>query len=354
MTTRPGFALLYAVFMVMALSVVGLSVMATGTRETMIAIAVERQAQARARAEAAALAAIGQWSTRALSILPVDPSRDSVLPSAVPGAQVTVLRLDTTLYLLRAEAVDPLDTTAPEGARARAALIVRTLSPTVLHATVPATITATRRVELGGGQVLEDNSCAEVRSGALGEGAGVLAPEVHMGAGSMVEGEPAVLRASPPPPAAPDPFAGSLAAALADVRPVRSVVTPGPVAEEGRCVAGGRNWGAVEPSHPCHTLLPFIHRVGPLTMTGGEGRGVLVVEGDAHLTAGAQFHGILVVHGRLLLDGGATVRGAVRARSVALREAEVLRDGCALSDAIAAPVLDQAFGAPGRWWVPVF
>lgn len=356
MSPRPGFALLYAMFMIMALSVVGLGLMATATRETTVATAVERQLRARARAEAGALHAIGRWSTRTRSEYDLDPSLDLPLPSAIPGAAVTVTRLDSTLYLLRAEAVDPLDASLPGRTTARAALLVRTLSPSALAAAFPAAITATVSVDIDGGAVRGAGPCGGGGGGASteGSGPGVLAPDVVVGSTAAVDGEPPVARSPAPPPPAPDPFAAPLAGAIATAVPERSVITPAPSSVGGECLPETGNWGSVDPLHVCHALLPFIHHTGQLTAMGGEGRGILVVDGDAHLTGGIDFHGLIVVRGRLLLDGGASVRGAIRARSVIARDADVERNDCVASAALQAPALDRAFRAPDRWWVPVF
>ncbi len=352
MRSRQGFALLYALFMVMALSVVGLGLMATGTRETLIAAGVEGQLRARATAEAAALEAVGRWSTRAWADLAVDPAFDTVVQTPIPGATVTVARLDTTFYLLRAEGVDRTAAGREPVASARVALLVRTLDPATLAAAFPAALTATTSIDVRGGAVHGGESCP--RPGGATSAPAALAPHITVDPAARVYGDPPVSRSAAPLPPAPDPFAPALAPALATVAPDGSVVTPGPLASGGRCTPGPRNWGSTDPAHPCYTHLPFVHHTGRLTMVGGEGRGILVVDGDAHLTADARFHGLLIVHGRLHLDGGARVAGAIRARTIISQEAEIRHDGCAIHAALLAPSLDRAFRSPGRWWVAAF
>ncbi|MFN2316079.1 MAG: hypothetical protein ABR602_05290, partial [Gemmatimonadales bacterium] len=120
------------------------------------------------------------------------------------------------------------------------------------------------------------------------------------------------------------------------------------------CMVDSRNWGSPDPAHPCHTTRPFIHVAGSVTMTGGEGHGILVVEGDARLTAGAHFAGLIVVRGQLVIEDGSRVHGAVRAERVQVLGGHVERDGCILHNVLRAPSLDRAFRPQGRWWVPVF
>lgn len=353
MRARAGFALLYALFMVMALSLVGLGIMALGVRESAIAGVLERHAAAHAGVEAAALRVLARWSTRSYSTLSIGLRRelpgDSAFPAAAAGAAAAaVVRLDTTLYLVTAEAAS----TGRAGVRARAGMLVRTLSPASLTTTFPAALTATASVEVRGGSVRGESSCD---SGAPGGAVpGIIAPRVAVGPGVDVSGEPPALEAPAPLPAEPDPFSPELTPVLADlVYPLTSAV-PMPGTALGRCEITPENWGAVEPDHPCHTLLPFIHVPGSISIVGGEGRGLLVVDGDAHLTDGARFHGIVLVRGTLVLDGRSRIAGAARSDTAFILDGDVLRDDCAIEASLSAPALDQAFRPPGRWWVPLF
>lgn len=361
MSQREGFALLYALFMVMALSLIGLGVMATGVRESAIAGALERHGRARARAEGAALEAVARWSTRSHSLEAVGSERELPLSPAWAGTAVAVTRLDSTLYLLRADAREPpaAHATGPltPVARARAGLLVRTLSPAALGAAFPAALTATRLIELTGGRVSGESSCQPPGRTAPAQGApapAALAPEVVVRPEAEVTGTPAVSESTPPAALEPDPFSLELAPAVADLVYTRTSVIPRPVVTAGLCAADDRNWGAIDPAHPCHTLLPFIHATRSLRIIGGQGRGVLVVDGDAHFTDGARFEGVLLVRGRLILDGESRIEGAVRAGTALILNGQVRRNDCAIAAALSAPALDRAFRPPGRWWIPVF
>jgi hypothetical protein len=86
---------------------------------------------------------------------------------------------------------------------------------------------------------------------------------------------------------------------------------PGPVESLGECVAAEPwNWG--DPDHPwraCGSFLPLRGFRGDLRMAGGGGQGVLVVDGNLELSAGARFRGLVLVQGTLRVAGGAELVG---------------------------------------------
>lgn len=63
---------------------------------------------------------------------------------------------------------------------------------------------------------------------------------------------------------------------------------------------------------------PAVHAVGDITVIGGRGTGILLVDGDAVVAGGATLTGLLLVRGRLEFRGtGGQIIGAARAESVA-------------------------------------
>jgi hypothetical protein len=322
-----------------------LGLLAAGTHERIVAAAMIRKAQGERQAEAAVAAALREWSTRAVAAMQVgDP------PRTLPPGSATATRVDSGLYLVRAEARVP----GSSGAVVRTAgALVRTL-PSPASA-LPGAITAATRVTVEGGHI--DGAPGDTTgTGVGGEGGGapgVLAPDVEVRGAAAVTGAPPVKRALPPPPPDPDPLAPPLAEGIADLRPAERTVTPGPVSSAGECVPGPGNWGAAAPDHPCHGLLPMVFVDHDLTLAGGVASGILVVQGDLRIIDGAVLEGVVVVHGQLEISGG-TIRGAVRARSVLLVDGAVIRDDLALSRALAAPALDRPFRPLARWWVPEF
>lgn len=335
---RAGFALLFAVLLVMALTVAALGVLVVGVRESAVAGAAVRKARAERGAEAAAIHVVETWSTRTLADLAIGETRR--LP--VPGdAELTVERVDSGLFLVHgAERV-----AGPHGpAIAHAGLLVRVLHPGRLRALFPAALVADSATVIGG-TVDGVDSCGP-------SAPGVMAGRVSVGPGSSVTGDPPTQLATPPA-FDPDPFGPALAGELATVRYPDLTAAPRPLVAGGECVADRLNWGSPDSGHPCHALRPLI-AASDLTVTGGSGHGLLVVDGDLTITGGARFHGIVAVHGHLRVEGGSTVRGAVRAISAVIRDGAVVRDGCVLTPALSAPALDRGFRPPSRWWIPVF
>ncbi|MDX1495749.1 MAG: hypothetical protein R3253_16890, partial [Longimicrobiales bacterium] len=91
-----------------------------------------------------------------------------------------------------------------------------------------------------------------------------------------------------------------------------SSATPGPLEAGAGCdVTDVWNWGdPVRPYRPCGGHRPLLSRVGDLTVAGGEGQGVLVVDGDV-VMAGTRFHGVVVASGRVELRNASVVEGRV-------------------------------------------
>jgi hypothetical protein len=345
MTRRPGFALIYALLTTMALSLVALGIMARGTAEAEIASAIAVQARARAAAEATALDLAEAWSTGAYLALPAGATVPAATAPLEGAATATVTRLDSALFLLRVESIVERGRLAPT--IAVAGLLVRILYPPALLAPFSAALTAIDRADVYGGEVNGEDPCGDTVPG-------IGAPIASVGPAAHVTGDPPVLLEPAAAPHAPDPLASPAAAALATLALGAGTHIPRPLAGPDGCIEDDRNWGALAPDHPCHGLLPLIHADGPVTIAGGEGRGVLVVNGNARFQDASRFSGVVVVHGTLFVQDGSRLRGAVRAEKVVLLDGSIRRDHCEISPALAAPALDRAFRPPGRWWVPVF
>lgn len=109
----------------------------------------------------------------------------------------------------------------------------------------------------------------------------------------------------------------------------------------------------------CSSYYPVIYSNGNLSVTGGVGQGMLLVNGDLSVAGGFQFFGIVIVTGHLKTTGtGGHFTGGVLAQNVDLEQNTVLGNAvityssCASSyamKAIASPVL-----TPGRSWVDLY
>jgi len=116
--------------------------------------------------------------------------------------------------------------------------------------------------------------------------------------------------------------------------------TPGPVIDAtGTCDANApANFGdplrVLGPSSPCAAFFPVVHAEGDLRLSGGAGQGMLVVDGNLTLLAGARFTGVLLVRGSARFEDGAHLDGIVLADRVSLASASEIRySACAVEDA---------------------
>lgn len=337
---RHGYALVYSFLLLLALSMIGMGVVAMGSREKMVAAALERRAQASSLARAGIAATLEDWSTRRYSRLAVG---EDTTAASLPGATVQVARLDTGLYVVGSVWAGAPDGPPPHQVSGRAAVLVRTFDPVRLASLFPAAATAANAT-LHSGTIQGVDSCGH-------DAPGLQAPSLDLAPAVIVAGDPPIHSAPPPPTVEPDPF-GPLAARLASGP--RTGSEPRPLAVGGRCQPDDRNWGSTDPSNPCHALLPFVYLTGPARLEGGSGRGVLVVQGDLEIAGDFHFEGIVAVAGRLTVAGAASVHGAVRAEHLDLREGAITRSRCALNAALSSPALDQPFRPVGRWWIPTF
>lgn len=350
----PGFVLPVALGMVVCLALLALGMLAVGERERRIATRLEELAVLRSAAESAARARAGTWSTRAALTVPVGgaDTQAFALPAGLfdaggahpPSIALVVERYDSTLFGLRVRARRP----GVGAAGAGAGLLVRVLDPADLERRFPAVVLVDSAT-LEGGLVSGTDGCpgSPAMTGVWSAGAVVATGE------AQVRGDPAV-RADPlPAHGGVDPLQQPLVGALADLRVPAGHPDPRPASADGRCDPD-RGWGSTVPGTPCHDRLPLVLADGPLRVDGGEGRGILVVDGDLSLGGSFRFEGLVAVTGRLTLADDASIRGAARAASLHATGGRILGDACAVHAAASAPALDRAF-IPGMGaWMPAF
>lgn len=353
MTGRPGFILLYSVVLVLVLSILAAGMLGVAARESQIARTHVRLVQARATAESAvrvASAGAQGW-------------QDSVgtgetwtwVPTVAAGgtterpAEVTVTRLDNTLYLVRADARWASAGAAEKGgAVTRTAALLRLLDPELALASFPAAVSADSLAEVREGAVSGMDAC----TGSTHSLAGVIAPRVEV-RGGRIDGAPPIDARAPPARPLDDPLAPAVVAAIRDIAPTGTgTAEPGSVG--GTCVPDTWNWGAIAPLHPCHEHLPLVGADGDLVLHGGEGRGILVVDGDLELQGPFDFHGLVLSTGRLVVGDDVQIRGAARARHMVIDGGVVNLDSCAARAVIAASAFQIPLRPASRWWVPPF
>lgn len=130
----------------------------------------------------------------------------------------------------------------------------------------------------------------------------------------------------------------------------------------GRCnEATLTNWGDTIPTAACGAYFPLIYHGGPkLTIqSGGQGQGILLVDGDLELRGSFLFYGIIIVQGNFETQGnGNRIIGAVMASNGLLDDqsitggSEVTYSTCTIQRAILNNAsLSRARPLAERSWV---
>ncbi len=149
---------------------------------------------------------------------------------------------------------------------------------------------------------------------------------------------------------------------LANVQLAPGSYTPAPMVLNGVCETEGQpgNWGdGNDHSSPCGAYFPtiWLNGMGTSTITGGQGQGVLLVDGDLAVTGPFAFYGLIAVRGALTVAQGAAVNvyGVVSARSADLAgsgSVTVSWSSCAVANALLGAgvvALNRS-----RSWVPLY
>jgi hypothetical protein len=372
--TEAGFALAAAVFALLILSALAAGAFYAAFEE----VRIGRNSRAAEAAFEAAEAGLGRAAADGppggWGAMPVGDSSlfTGALPAGTGRFSGAYLRLSGQLFLIRSTGTDA----AGEGQRTVAAL-ARLDSTGV---SLPAALVAGGRVVLGRGSLLDGRDsgppgwsgcpAAGERSlpGLALPGAGDL-EDAACGSGCIagdppVRADPALAEAAPLQAGGADWVAlARLAGKTYAVGGLGLVVVPSPSQSGAACDRSAPdNWG--EPARPpavapCAGYFPVIHATGDLTMAGGRGQGVLLVDGDLVLTGAAEFDGLVMVRGSLRAVGaGGRIRGGVvvtvtgGALAASLEGASITYSGCALAAALreASP----ARLIPERSWSELF
>lgn len=302
----------------------------------------ERRASWNARLQTSALGAADRAHAEMLQLL------TGVAPTLAFGAStarhlpmsdgvdatVRLIRLGPTLFMLTANA----GARSPQGwfARRRVSLLLR-LDPPSLAFPAALTIVGTSEPEA-----------------AVADGSDRAPPAWPCG---TLRADTAATRH---PSAAPD------SSELADLRARAAIALPAgtvlrgvqPVVRDGACATGRpANWGDPDRAGACASWLPIVHATGDLTIDGGAGQGVLLVDGNLAIGGGFRFVGAVIVGGAIEVGAdGASLTGGVIAGSVhdvsgsADRVPVVHRSSCAVDAALLAagalvPVADRAWAS---------
>lgn len=337
--------------------------------------AADRTAAARQAfdaAEAAMASVLAGWDRDAFDDLP-SGAPNALLPTTSGRVRVlpTVTRLTERLFLITALA-ERLDGNGGVLARQVLGTIAR---PTPTPVDVQAALTSTGSATVGSQATVDG-------ADHVPEGWAGCPPDASM-AGVRAGGDVTVaptgaLRGNPPGRARDSTAVDSiLRAPFNALKALRSVTIPGDVADgmtpaatgaPSRCDAGiALNWGEPWRGPPvtgaiseCQGYFPVLYRNGNLTVQGGRGQGVLLVEGSLEIRGDFEFTGLVMSLGGVLVTGRGTVlTGAVIAPSVEVGDPADPADAPAVrysSCAVARALMASAVVRPvlERSWVQLY
>ena len=121
------------------------------------------------------------------------------------------------------------------------------------------------------------------------------------------------------------------------------------------------NWGdGANHNNPCGLYFPIIHLTGNTTLSGGEGQGILLADGNLTLSGSFTFYGLVLAKGGFstVPGGSSKIYGSVMAQSINLATTAFNGDvvinysNCALTQALqytGVPALNRS-----RSWSQLF
>lgn len=363
MTRERGFALVTVVLLV-----IGLAVLATG-----LAFAASQQAavtgslidlvRARHGAEAAVGIALEDWSAARRSLDPVgEPAR--LLPAVAfdQGLVVaaTAERIAPEVFVLTGTAVVRRGALPP--IRRTAVRVVHSLDLNAIGPIVDAALIAGRMRLGGSARVVGAGSAAAFDPDAAAlctrwpvTGAALRAPpdSLTIAPAAELSGAP-VIRYDAEPARLLQGLGGLDVEALRAVAPAvgSAAIAPAPALDGTACdTALTTNWGA--PSGPCGPYHVLRRSPADLTLTGGYGQGILVVDGDLVMEGGHAFRGLIVVRGTATVRDAA-IAGSIIAARLDFERGDATLDRCAIADALATIAATRAAYPPARSWLPTF
>jgi hypothetical protein len=310
---------------IFALVIVGVLVAAAffvGRQEQLVGRNTIRLQQAFAAAEAGAQYQAAVWDPQVLNRLAVG---DSVpFEGSLAGRgwyHGVVRRLNTLLFLIRSEGFSP-DSTA----RQQVGLVVR-LRPievnlrAALETAGPTDIAGAATIDGGDNLPFGWTGCPPLGPPLPGlrvPDAGLVTAAAACGGLACVSGSPRLVADPAATAAALARFGG---VAFDSLRGWASKNVPGgtrriePSVTAGECVASDpNNWGSpLQPSGPCGGYFPVVWVDGNISISGGQGQGVLLVSGDLVVQGNFEFYGPVIVKGsvRTVGTGGRFTGGLV-------------------------------------------
>ena len=140
--------------------------------------------------------------------------------------------------------------------------------------------------------------------------AGIAVPSVVVSGSAQLLGSPPELLRAPDDPGVFDRFSERATLVLPGGTYSISPATVGTSCDLQRSTNWGDPGDAVA---PCSGYLPLVMVTGDLTLTGGVGQGILLVDGDLRVTGPFTFHGMMIVKGGVDITASTDLRGILSA-----------------------------------------
>jgi hypothetical protein len=184
--------------------------------------------------------------------------------------------------------------------------------------------------------------------------AGIAAPSVAVSGSTQLLGSPPELLQATSQAALFDRFSERATLILPGGTYTASPATVGTSCDIRRSTNWGDPLGAAA---PCSGYLPMIRVDGDLTLSGGLGQGILLVNGDLRVTAPFTFHGIVIVKGAVDITAPTDVRGILAAAELRSGAGSVTQLKVHYSKCIISKDLESSASLSplsSRAWIPLF
>lgn len=304
-----GIALPVAVFALVVVAVLIGGAFFVSMQEQRLATDVRRIVTASGSAEAGLAEMVRTWDPGAGESLPVYPAGSlpvgrRLTPLGTGSYQGLVYKLNDDMYLVSAHGTD----TAPPGPGreppvTRLGLLVRSRGPGI---PAGAALTTAGAMTVGGGAAI-DGRDAVPNATWTGCAPGVDTAAIRVNGTVAVAGD-AVITGAPPivqDTAVTDSTFDRLGdvtyqelVARAEIVLPPAAYAPSPSASGGTCDRRATNWGdGLDRTAPCGDYFPVVHVAGDLTLEGGQGQGMLLVDGDLDIAGPFRYAGVVLVRG---------------------------------------------------------
>jgi hypothetical protein len=266
-----------------------------------------------------------------------------------------VRRLTPEVVLLEVAPRLPVGPASREAAGVRLGWLLRPRPDSV---SLAAAVSVAAPVALGDGVVISgaDEAPPGVDSCAASDStiAGIAAPSVEVGGSAQVLGSPPELLQATGDLGLFERFSDRASIILTGGTYAPSPATVGTSCDRLRST----NWGdPVGTAEPCSGYLPLVRVEGDLTLGGGIGQGILLVNGNLRVTGPFTFHGMMIVKGAVDITAPTDVRGILAAAELRSGPEPVTQLKVHYSKCIVWKNLDSS--APlsplsSRAWIPLF